>query len=127
MKNITPLIIAALLVSLLAGCSKHPKWTKAPDPIPLMPASAHPTYTDFGTVEVANDKKTRHDMSDGRVFILDSFILTGQRIALIMAIEEHTNGAVQLITCPNIQAVSDQAVEFAVGDIGVRFTPHIKP
>ena len=146
MKNITPLIIAALLVSLLAGCSKHSSAdTKLPrptsdglgtvvaesrPPAPTLPPppSAHPTYKDLGVVEVASGKKSRQDMGDGKVCLIDSFILSGQRIALIMAIETHdTNGAVHLISCPNIQATNDQAVGFAVGDIGVRFTPHIKP
>jgi hypothetical protein len=101
--------------------------SNGPAPSLPMPPSAHAKYTDLGLIEVVNGKQSRHDMGDGKIFVIDPFILSGQRIALIMAIQEHdTNGAVHLTSCPNIQASSDKVVKFAVGDIGVEFTPHIK-
>jgi hypothetical protein len=149
MNKMTLLIVLALIVSLDVGCSKHLPGAKTPDlkvprptsdgmgmvvaqsngPAPMFPPppSAHPKYTDLGDIEVAQGKQSRHDLNDGRVLIVTPFILSGQRIALIMAVEEHdTNGAIHLISCPNIQALPNQAMKFAVGDIGVKFTPEIK-
>ena len=141
MNKMTLLIVIALIASLDAGCSKHSPRAKTPDlkvprptsdglgmvvaqsngPTPTFPPppSAHPKYTDLGDIEVAQGKQSRHDLNDGRVLVVTPFILSGQRIALIMAVEEHdTNGAIHLIDCPNIQALPNQAVKFAVGDIG---------
>jgi hypothetical protein len=130
MKNRITLIIAALLVSLFTGCSKHPP-----------AAAASPKVTNLGVVEVSDGGTNRVDLGDGRVCVIKSFILKDQKvtidqkettlkgvtIALMINIDQTDfNGVTQLLISNNIMASSDQTVGFSDGVTSVRLTPHIK-
>ena len=127
MKYHTPLITAALLASLITGCSKH------------SPAAVK--VTDLGVVEVSDGETSRRDLGDGRVCIINSTILKdpkvtidhkdtilkGQRIALIMTIEEKdANGNSRTLPGANFMASPDQTIGFSDGVVSVSLKPHIK-
>ena len=65
MKSRTSLIVAALLASLVAGCSKH--------------SPPAPKVTDLGVVEVTDGGTNRVVSNDGRVFVVRSVILKDQK------------------------------------------------
>jgi hypothetical protein len=112
MKYRTPLIIAALLVSLCAGCSKH-----SPNA-----AVARPKVPNLGVVEVLDGVSSRHDLGGGRVCIITPAFQKDGSVLLTIRIEESG----KLLAMPRVQTLSDRAVEVSAGDIGVSFTPHIK-
>jgi hypothetical protein len=133
MKNITPLIITVLLVSLLAGCSKHPAatgpWAK---------------YTDLGVVQVSDGGTNRVDMGGGRVCVVRSFIVKdgaklrtsegkeetnkGQKIILMLTVEQtDSSGVTRQLASMNLMPSPDQTVGFSSGAISIKLTPHLKP
>jgi hypothetical protein len=133
MKYHTPLIIAALLVSLLAGCSKHPR-----------AAVPWAQYTDLGIVDVSDGGTNRVDMGGGRVCIVRSFIVKdgaklktsegkeetnkGQKIILMLTVEQtDSSGATRQLTSMNLMPSPDQTVGFSDGAINIKLTPHLKP
>jgi hypothetical protein len=102
MKYLTSLVALALLALAFVGCSK-----------------ASP---DLGVIEVSDGVQSQHDMGGGRVCIIRPAIQTDGSIMLALRIEE---GGKVLATA-RAQTSPDRAVEIAVGDIGVMFTPHVK-
>jgi hypothetical protein len=133
MKYHTPLIIAALLVSLLAGCSKHPAaavpWAK---------------YTDLGVVQVSVGGTNRVDMGGGKVCVVRSFIVKdgaklrtsegkeeinkGQKILLMLTVEQtDSSGVTRQLASENLMPSPDQTVGFSDGAISIKLTPHLKP
>ena len=139
MKYHTPLITAALLASLIIGCSKH------------SPPSS-PKGADLGVVEVSDGSTNRIDMGGGRVCIIKSLILkdsmlkdatidgktatTGQKDALLksqkailmISVEEKdSNGVPRVIFSDSSSASAGQAIGLSDGVTSIRLTPHFKP
>jgi len=129
MKYYIPLVTAALLASLLTGCSKH--------------RPAAPKVTDLGVIEVSDGSTNRLDMGDGRVCVVRSFILKdpkvmigekettikGQRVAMTINIEQPDSvGVTRILSSVNVMGLPDQQVGFADGNAGlsVSLKPHIK-
>jgi len=137
MKYHTPLITAALLASLLVGCSKHPP--------------AAPKVTNLGVVEVSDGSTNRIDMGGGRVCIIKSLILKDsmlkdatidgktattsqkdallkdQKVILMISVEEKdSSGVTRVIFSDNSSASSDQTVGFSDGVTSISLKPHIK-
>ncbi len=125
MKMRTSLIIVALLSSMLAGCSKHTR-----------------KFEDLGVVEVTDGGTNRVTISDGKVFVIRSFILNNQKgtvngkevvikgptIAFIIAQEQkHLLGGAYLtherkiLTEPGVKRV------LSVGATPITITLDIKP
>jgi hypothetical protein len=109
----TPLITAALLVSLFTGCSKHSQ-TATP---------ANPKVAALGVVEVSDGVQSRHDLGSGRVCIITPAIQKDGSVLLALRIEQDG----KLVATPRVETLPDRAVEVTVGDISVGLTPHIKP
>jgi hypothetical protein len=117
MKKYRLILTLALFTFLFTSCSKHSSAGTA----------SSPKVVNLGVVEILNDKTSRHDLGDGKVCIIHPFILTGQRIALTMAIEETDSaGTIHDLPAPNLQALSDEIVEFKVENFDISLTPHIK-
>ena len=112
MKSRISLVALTLLALAFTSCSKP-----APDAV-----AERPKVTNLGVVEVSDGIKSLHDLGVGRVCIITPTIQKGGSVLLIMRIEESG----KLLASPRVQALSDQAVEVSVGDIGVGLTPHIK-
>jgi hypothetical protein len=112
MKNRTPLIITALFVSLLIGCSKHSSDAVA----------ALPKVYNLGVVEISDGIVSRHDLSDGRVCIVTPTIQKDGSLLLALRIEQDG----KLLSAPSVRTKPDQGFEVTVGDVGVGFTPHLK-
>jgi len=130
MKHHIPFITAALLASLLTGCSKHP-------PV----AAANPKVTDLGVVEVSDGSTNRIDIGGSKVCVVKSFILKdqkatvdgkeivikGQKVALMIDIEQtDASGVVHTMPGSNLMASPDQTVGFSDGVISISLKPHIK-
>jgi hypothetical protein len=119
MKHHTSLIIAALLISVFAGCSKHP------------PAAVAPKITDLGVVEIASGTPIRHDLGDGKACVITPTVITNgsaRFVKMRMVIEQpDSSGIVQTQACPWVQAIAGESAEWQVGDIHVRLTTRIKP
>jgi hypothetical protein len=126
MKHHTSLIIAALLISVFAGCSKHP------------PAAVAPKITDLGVVEIASGTPIRHDLGGGKTCVISPTVtvatnkaVQGGRVTLIkmrMTIEQpDSSGIVQTQACPWVQAIAGEAAEWQVGDLDIRLTTKLKP
>ena len=130
MKHHIPFITAALLASLLTGCSKHP-------PV----AAANPKVIDLGVVEVSDGSTNRIDIGGSKVCVVKSFILKdqkatvdgkeivikGQKVALMIDIEQtDASGVVHTMPGSNLMASPDQTVGFSDGVISISLKPHIK-
>jgi hypothetical protein len=115
MKYHTPLITAALLVSLFTGCSKH------------SPSATSPKVTDLGIVEFSNGTPVRHDLDGGKVFVINPTVITNgstTQVMLAMTIEQPDSTK---LACPKVVSFVGQPVECRVGDIDIRLTIGIKP
>jgi hypothetical protein len=112
MKHYTSPIIAALLVLLFAGCSKHPVGTTA----------VSPKVPDLGVVEVSDGIPSRHDLGGGRVCTIIPAIQKDGSIMLTLKIEQDG----KLLAMPRVQTLSGRAIIARAGDIGVELTPEIK-
>ena len=125
MKYHTPLITAALLASLLTGCSKHP-------PAP----AAGPKVVDFGEVEVSSSG-TNHfdfDLGSNQVCIVRSFIIkqpTGEQMVVSsgeIAMNLHDGKDHMLISSdPQTNSLDQTIVVLDNGTFLVRLKPHLKP
>jgi len=128
MKNRTSLIVAALLTSLIAGCSKH--------------SPPAPKVADLGVVEVTDGGTNRVTCGDGRVFVVRSMILkdqkamvngketvlTGQTIVLMVSQEQtDSHGVTHLTPEQTIGATPGQTVGISDGVTSISITPKIKP
>ena len=114
MKNFTPLIIAALFISALVGCSKH---------------SPRPKVTSLGVVEVSNGIPIHQDLGGGKACVITPTILQDGSVSLaITMLTTNSIGVVTTLPLPKVQSISGQQVEVRVGDIAdLRLTPQIKP
>jgi hypothetical protein len=112
MKNRAPLIITALFISLLIGCSKHSS----------VAVTALPKVYNLGVVEVSDGIVSRHDLGDGRVWIVTPAIQKDGSLLIALRIEQDG----KLLSAPRVSTKSDQGFEIMVGDVGVGFTPHLK-
>jgi PBP1b-binding outer membrane lipoprotein LpoB len=110
----TPLITAALLASLLTGCSKH------------SPA-ANPKVTDLGVVEFSDRTPIRHDLDGGKVCVITPTMITNgstRQVMLATTIEQPDSTK---LACPKIVAFAGSPVEIRVGDIDIHLTIGVKP
>jgi hypothetical protein len=117
MKYHTPLITAALLVSLFTGCSKH------------SPTAASPKVMDLGIVEFSNKTpmRFRHDVDGGMVCVIIPTVITNgsaRQVMLAMTIEQPDSTK---LVCPKVVAPVGQSVEVRVRDIEIHLTIGIKP
>lgn len=119
MKSSTPLIIAALLVSLFTGCSKSSP--------PAKVAVAIPIVANLGVVEIADGTPSHHDLGNGRVCIISPTILKNGSVSLVISIDDTNAPEVSHIyaTLP-IESLPDRAVRVANGVIDISLTPHLK-
>ena len=111
----TPLITAALLVSLLTGCSKH------------SPAATNPKVTDLGVVEFSDRTPIRHDLDGGKVCVITPTMITNgstRQVMLATTIEQPDSTK---LACPRIVAFAGSPVEIRVGDIDIHLTIGVKP
>ena len=119
MKNHTPLIIAALIVSIFTGCSKH---TQTATPL----APAKPIAVTLGVVEVSDGVSSRHDIGDGRVCIIKPTILKDGSVRLAITVNETNSSAERFVSSLGVETLPDEAVEMENGVISVSLKPHIK-
>jgi hypothetical protein len=115
MKYHTPLITAALLVSLFTGCSKH------------SPTAASPKVTDLGIVEFSDKTPIRRDLGGGKVCVITPTMITNgsaRQVMLAMTIEQPDSTK---LACPKVVAFAGSPVEIRVGDIDIHLTIGIKP
>ena|SRR5664279_2106098 len=118
MKNCTPLIIAALFVSLFIGCSKH-----SPTATP-----ANPNVTDLGVVEVSDGIAIHHDLGGNRACVITPTVFKDGSVRLAIAIQEtNSAGVVETLATPSVKNMAGQPVMVSVGDIAIHLTPKIKP
>jgi hypothetical protein len=121
MKNYTSAIIAALLVSVFTGCSKH------------SPAAVTPKVTDLGVVEISNGTPIRRDLGDGKACVITPTVITytnssARFVRMRMVIEQpDSSGVVQTQKCPMIQSIAGETAEWRVGDIDIRLKTEVKP
>jgi hypothetical protein len=115
MKYHTPLITAALLVSLFTGCSKH------------SPTAASPKVTDLGVVEFSNRTPIRHDLDGGKALVIIPTVITNGSTSLVMLAATIEQPDSTKLACPKVVSPAGQPVEYKVGDIDIRFTIGIKP
>jgi hypothetical protein len=127
MKSSTPLIIAALLVSLFTGCSKHSPpaepATQAARPTPVAPSNL--ISAQLGVVEVSDGVPSRHDIGGGRVCIIKPFILKDGDIMMAISVAETNASGDKNISSLHVETSPDQAVEMANGVVAISLTPHI--
>jgi Flp pilus assembly secretin CpaC len=118
MKNHTSLTILALLVSLLAGCSKQP----------AAATSLNSKNTDLGIVEVSDGTPIQRSLGGSRACIITPTVVTKGSVSLSIAIvETNSAGVVETLATPRVQNLSGQPVMVSVGDIVIHLTPKIKP
>jgi hypothetical protein len=139
MKYHIPLITAALLASLIIGCSKHSPPTS-------------PKVADLGVVEVSDGSTNRIDMGGGRVCVIKSLMIKDsmlkdatidgkkatigqknalfkdQKVVLMISVEEKdSSGTTRVLFSDNSSASSDQTIGLSDGVTSIRLTPHFKP
>lgn len=122
------LVVAALLTSFVAGCSKH--------------SPPAPKLADLGVVEVTDGGTNRVTSSDGRVFVVRSMILKDQKAMVggketilkgtnivLMISQEQTDshGVISLSDAQNVGATPGQTVGISDGVTSISITPKIKP
>jgi hypothetical protein len=116
MKKYTSPVIAALLIALFTGCSKH------------SPAATAPKFKDLGVVEVSDGTQIHRDLGGGRACVITPTVFTNGSVTLTIAIEEtNSAGVVQTLATPRVHNMAGQQMAVSVGDIGIRLTPQIKP
>jgi Flp pilus assembly secretin CpaC len=118
MKNCTPLIIAALLVSLFIGCSKH-----SPTATP-----ANPNVTDLGVVEVSDGIPIYHDLGGSKACVISPTVFRNGSVKLSFTIQQtNSAGVVETLATPSVQNMSGSPMHVYVGGISISVTPKIKP
>ena len=111
----TPLITAALLASLLTGCSKH------------SPTATSPKVIDLGVVEFSDRTPIRRDLDGGKVCVITPTMIangSARQVMLAMIIERPDSTK---LACPKVVAFAGSPVEIRVGDIDIHLTIGIKP
>jgi hypothetical protein len=102
MKNCTPLIIVALLVALLTGCSKHSQ------------TAVVQKITDLGIIAVSNGIPSRHILADGRTCVMTPTVLPGgHQIELATRITDTNAAGTRHVYSLTTYFTSDQATTFA--------------
>jgi len=121
-------MVAALLTSLVAACSKHSP------PVPKV--------ADLGVVLVTDGGTNRVTSSDGRIFVVRTMILRDQKATVdgketilkgtnivLMISQEQTDshGVTRLSDEQNVGATPGQTVGISDGVTSISITPKIKP
>lgn len=104
--NIRYLLV--VMFGLLCGCSHSS-------------SSSGPKNVDLGTVNLTYDTASKHDIGDGRTFVVTARPL-GNQAELLAEIEK--SGKV-LETLRVLPAALDQTNEFNFPDLKVTLTPHV--
>jgi RNA polymerase sigma factor (sigma-70 family) len=97
-----------------------------------------PKVTDLGVVEISDGTQIRRDLGGGKACIITPTVTVATNkaaqvgsvtlVKMRMTIEQpDSNGTVQKIDCPSVQAIAGNWAEWQVGDIHIRITPQIKP
>jgi hypothetical protein len=128
MKNSTPLIIAALIVSLFTGCSKQspPAEPVTPAARPAPAAPSNLIAAQLGVVEVSDGMPSRHDIGGGRVCIIKPTILKDGSVRMAISFAETNASGDKYVSSLQVETLPDEAVSMANGVISVSLTPHIK-
>jgi len=77
----------------------------------------------LGVVEVSDGIQSRHDLGGGRICLVTPTVQKDGSLLLALRIE----AAGKLLSEPKVITKPDRAFEVSVGDVGVGFTPHLKP
>jgi hypothetical protein len=113
MKNSTPLIIAALLVSLFTGCSKH---SQPANPIPV----------NLGVVEVSDGVPSIHNIGDGKVCIVVPTIQKDGSVKIDITVEPKIGSTGKSYAMLGLEALPDQSMSVSTDVMAVSLTPHVK-
>jgi hypothetical protein len=113
MKNNTPLIIAALLISLFTGCSKHSQ-------------SANSIPVNLGVVEVSDGVPSIHDIGDGKVCIVVPTIQKDGSVKIDITVAPKSGSAGKSYAMLGLETLPDQAIKVSNNVMAVNLTPHIK-
>jgi hypothetical protein len=117
MKYHTPFLTAALVASLIAGCSKSSSVVATPSV----------TYTNLGVLEVSDGIPIRHALGDGRAYILTPTVLKDGRIELRLDLQvTNSSGGVEMRLGPTDCVLPGQEARFSVDDVGVYVVPKAK-
>ena len=118
MKKHTSLTILALVVSLLAGCSKHSAVTTPPNS----------KSTDLGVIEVSDGIPIQQSLGGSRACVITPTVLKNGSVSLSIAImETNSAGVVETLATPRVQSLAGQPVMVSVGDIAIHLTTKVKP
>jgi hypothetical protein len=118
MKYHTSLIILALLVSSLAGCSKH-----SPTATP-----ANQNVTDLGVVEVSDGIPIYHDLGGSKACVISPTVFKNGSVKLSFTIQQtNSAGVVETLGTPTVQNISGSPMHVYVDGISISVTPKIKP
>ena len=118
MKYYTSLIILALLVSSLAGCSKHSAGA----------ASPNSKVMDLGIIEVSDGIPIYQDLGGSRACIITPTVFKNGSVKLSIAIQEtNSAGVVVTLARPSVQNMPGSPAYVSVGDVAIRVTSKIKP
>src|SRR5665647_1209976 len=114
MNKYTPLIVAALLASLFAGCSKH------------SPVATSLKATNLGVVEISSGTQIRHDLGGGNVCVITPTVITkgnAKFVNMLMVIEQaDASGILQTqagLAGVWVHAKDGEAMEWLVTDMGI--------
>jgi hypothetical protein len=117
MKHHPSLTILALLISLLAGCSKHSGGA----------ASSAAKVTDLGVVEFSDGIPIQQNLGGSRACVITPAVLTSGTLKLSIAIlETNSDGVVRTLATPTVQGRVGRPVYVSTGDIGISLMPKIK-
>lgn len=107
-------ITLALLLCLLAGCSKHSS------------SSADPSVLDLGIVEISDGVPIRHVLNDGRVCVINPTLAKDGNVNLSITVLETNSAGIRTRSVLNVETLPDRAVKIAGEDCVIGLTPHVK-
>jgi hypothetical protein len=117
MRSQAPVIIAALITLLLAGCSKPP--------------AALPTLKvkDLGIVRVSGGVPTYHDLGGSRGCVITPAMLKSNSVRLAITIQEtNSAGVVQTVAMTRVDIKAGKTNQISIGDnFDIRLMPQIEP
>ena len=116
MKTQAPVIVAGLLMSILAGCSKTPA---------VQPALK---VKDLGIVKVSDGILTHHDLGGSRGCVITPTILKSNSVSLAIIIQEtNSAGVVQPVATTKVDIKPGKTNQISIGDnFDIRLMPQIE-
>ena len=117
MRSQAPVIIAALITLLLAGCSK--------------PSAVLPTLKvkDLGIVKVSDEVPIYHDLGASRGCVITPATLKSNSVRLAITIQEtNSAGVVQTVAMTRVDIKAGKTNQISIGDnFDIRLMPQIEP